>query len=167
VGTSVAEGGKHVRTVRLRTLYDCAEMCQRSPGTAGDADMRAACRCSLPDFDPARWDPKADRMAAAEAGSKLEELLALAHHQRANIDHDLDRDGCPWGWVVSPYATSVARYMGSRSLESGARSPSPWMLARVAQTGPMPVELLEAVDRATAHEDNALAYYHRTVNRSA
>jgi len=166
VGTSVAEGGKHVRTVRLRALYDCREMCGREPGIPDSEETtarRAACRCSLPDFDPARWDTAADKRAAGEAGSALAELEAVAHHQRYELDHDLDRDGCPWGWVVSTFATSVARYMGPRSADSPARGTSAWMLSRVAQPGPMPTRWLELVDRATAHEDNAYAYYHRVL----
>ena len=166
MGTSAGEGGKHVRTVRLRTLYDCASMCGRTRTNAGDMDARAACRCSLLDFDPARWDPDVDPYAAAEAESKLQELQAIAHHQRVDLEHDLDVDGCPWGWVVSGYATSVARYMGSRTVESSARTPSAWMLARIAQPGEMPTRLLEAVDMAQAHEDNAFAFYHRTVHKS-
>lgn len=155
--------------MRLRALYDCRDICGRVPGKPDSEETtacRAACRCSLPDFDPARWDENADRLAAAEAGSKLGELIALAHHQRFELDHDLDRDGCPWGWAVSTFATSVANYMGQRSADSPARNPSAWMLARLAQPGPMPVRLLELVDRATAHEDNAFAYYHKVVSRS-
>lgn len=168
MGTSAGEGGKPVRTVRLRALYDCRGMCGREAGKPDSPETtaaRAAFRCSLPDFDAARWDPSADKLAAAEAGSALAELAAVAHHQRHELDHDLDRDGCPWGWVVSGFASSVSRYMGARSADSPTRTTSAWMLARIAQPGPMPTRILEAVDLAEAHENNAFAYYHKVISK--
>ena len=163
MGASVQPGGKHVRTVRLRALYDCAEMCGRTATDPGDMRTRAACRCSLPGFDSSTWDPNADRLAAADAQSTLDDLIAVAHHQHVELDHDLDRDGCPWGWVVCRFATSVGAYLGTRGVDSPLRSSSPWLLAKLAQPGPMPTRLLELVDRSTAHEDNAYAYYHQVL----
>lgn len=158
-----AQGEKHVRTVRLRSLYDCREMCGRTAGSSGEPSCRAAARCSLPDFDRALWDPQADRLAAAEAQSKLDELIGSAARQNYDLDHDLDRDGCPWGWAISGFATSVTRYLGARSTDSPVRSTSPWLTARAAQPGPMPTRMLELLDLAAAHEDNAYAYFQRVI----
>ena len=120
---------------------------------------RAAMRCSLPDFDPAQWNPRADRSAAAEADDLLGTLRGLAHKCRIELDHDLDRDGCPWGWAVSRWATSVAAYMGRRDVDSEVRATNTRMLARLMR-GEQSQDLLDWVAWAEATEDAALRFYH-------
>lgn len=116
-------------------------------------------RCSLPDFDPAKWDPRADRSAAAEADDLLGTLRGLASKQRLTLDHELDRDGCPWGWVVSRWATSVAAYMGRRDSDSEVRGINQRMLARLMR-GDDTDDLLGWVAYAEAVEDGAFRFYH-------
>ena len=134
-------------------LYDCAKDCGRSPGKPGDRAARAAMRCSLPGWDPATWDRKRDLEAASEAEDRAEQLAYMAREQRVELDHDLDRDGCPWGWVVSRWALSVNSYAGQRSAD-GPRSINPRMLALLVR-GDAPQDLAGWVSYAEALEDGA------------
>lgn len=155
--------GKFRKRLRVISLYDCAKDCGRKPGSRGDRAARSAMRCSLPGWDPATWDRAADRDAAAEAEERAERLHHIAREQGIELDHDLDRDGCPWGWVVSRWATSVAAYTGTRSAE-GARSVNPRMLAALIR-GDAPHMLTEWVAAAESFEDAAHSFIARVRQR--
>jgi hypothetical protein len=159
-------GGKHVTVVYLRTLYDCEALCQKGPDDDGDMRARAACRCSLPGFDPARWDPDACPGAAADAERLVSELEGHAYHAGFPLDHVLDRDGCPRGWADSTFGASVMRYAGTRSHDSPQRSLNVMMLGRVMRDEETPTRLLELVRYGEAAEDNCMAHYHGVVSRS-
>lgn len=157
---------QHVRTVRLRPLYDCADMCGRTRTDPGDMRARAACRCSLPGFDPTRWNPAAHPDAAAEAEAKAAEMVAIAAKQRVPLDFDLDQDGCPWGWVVSEFAGSVLAYTSRRDPDSVKRDRNIRLDARVMRDPEVPERLLELVQRLESYEDAAYRLYHEVVNSS-
>lgn len=90
----------------------------------GDMDARAAMRCSLPGFDPSRWNADACPGAAHQAEMTLSSLIYGAEQQGVHLDHDLDRDGCPWGWALSTFAASVAKYSEPRNADSPVRRDS-------------------------------------------
>lgn len=141
--------------MRLRSLYDCEDMCGRTRSDEGRAKDRAACRCSLPGFDAARWDPTASPEAAAQADQLADELRVLADVQGLDVDFDLDRDGCPWGWVVSHFAASVSRYSSPRDGDSVRRGQN----TRLWLRDPNPdARLLDWVAHLEAVEDGAYAY---------
>jgi hypothetical protein len=150
-----ANGTPGQRIVRLRSLYDCADMCGRSRADDGRMQDRAACRCSLPGFDSARWDPAASPDAAAQAEALADELRVLAEVQGVSSDFDLDRDGCPWGWVVSRFANSVMEYAGRRDFDSVRRDQNPRLWLRE----PKPDRrLLDWIRYAETVEDGAFSY---------
>lgn len=86
-------------------------------------------------------------------------MQALADIQGVALDFDLDRDGCPWGWVVSRFATSVMDYVGRRDAESSRRDVNVRMLARIMRDPEEPTRLLEWVRYAEAVEDGAFGHY--------
>lgn len=134
-------------------------MCGRTATDEGRAKDRAACRCSLPGFDPATWDPSASPGAAAEAEIKAQTVAMLADAQNVPLDFELARDGCPWGWVVSRFATSVMAYVGRRDPESVVRGQNTRLLARLLRDPEEPTRLLELVSYAEHFEDAAYAHY--------
>lgn len=149
------------RGPRLAPLYSCEQLCGRCDGKPGDPKVRAAMRCSLPDFDPASWDPTADPEAAAEAERFAGDLVGSAANQGNDLDLDLDRDGCPWGWALSRFASTVRQYVGRRSLDDPRRSLSlrmEWILRRADER---PDRVIEAVEHLENHEDGALALFAR------
>jgi hypothetical protein len=154
----VAYDAKGRKRVSLRVLYSCEEQCGRTRTSAGDPRARAASRCSLPDFDPERWDPSADLGAAADAEWRAAEIHG--------VDFELDRDGCPFGWALSPFAQSVAVYMGQRETDSRVRSPSLRLSRRMLRDEIEPEDLILAVEYAEAHEDGAFARFHEVCSRS-
>lgn len=147
------------RHLRVLPMYDCAKMCGRRRGEPGNLRARAAMRCSLPDFDPAAWDARAHRDAAATAAELLDHLRYVAEELEIDIEHDLDTDGCPWGWVVSRWATGVAAYLGTRSPDGG-RSLNPLMLARLVR-GDAPPDLVEWVRYLEALEGAAWGRFYK------
>lgn len=153
--------GKNVPTVRLGVLYDCEEMCGRTAKDAGRMKDRAACRCSLPGFDPQRWDPAASPDAAADAELRADTMQCQAQSRGIALDFDLDRDGCPWGWVVSRFPASVMVYTGTRGSDSPVRSQNLRLLGRVLRDPEPPNRLLEHVAHAETLEDAAYSHYHR------
>jgi hypothetical protein len=79
------------KRVKLRSLYDCDQLCGRGGTCPGDRERRAAHRCALPDFDRRAWlDVEADDMAIVLA-QEVGDLLA----GRSDEPWDLDVDGCP------------------------------------------------------------------------
>lgn len=123
-------------------------------------------RCSLPGFDPAAWDPNADEDAAEQAERYASDLIASAANQGVHLDLDLDRDGCPWGWANSRYASSVLQYVGRRGRgDDPRRSLSlrmEWLLRRAPER---PDRHIEAVELIENHEEGALALYQREIDR--
>jgi len=146
--------------VGLRALYSCEEMCGRGRGKPGDPKLRAASRCSLPDFDPELWDRNADPAAADYAESQASQL------QLEDIGFDFETHGCPWGWRLSGFACSVEKYMGRRSVDNPVRAPNLLMLRRMLRDAEPPERLAEAVTLAEAYEDGAFAYYHAARDRA-
>ena len=130
-------------------------MCGRDPaaGKSGKPSLRAASRCSLPDWDPEDWDESADPEAAAYAEEQAQQLPPT-------LGFDFERDGCPWGWATSPYAVSVTEYMGRRSVDSDVRAPSLRLMRRMLRDEEEPIDLLDAVTIAEAYEDGAFAQFH-------
>jgi hypothetical protein len=148
--------------VRLRVLYSCESLCERTATEPGNMRARAACRCSLPGFDPQRWDPAAHPGAAAEAKALAAEMVAHAANRNIPLDFDLDRDGCPRGWMLARFPNSVQVYAGTRGMDSPLRM----LPNRLRFRDPPPsTRLLEWVDYAEALEDGAISYYHEVVNR--
>lgn len=148
-----------VRRVGLRALYSCEEQCGRTRTDPGDFKSRAASRCSLVDFDPEAWDPNAYPVVAAEAEEKFQEIQDLILAGRLSLDIDLDLDGCPWGWALSPFAESVAAYTGRRDEHSPARSQNLRLLRRVLRDEDEPTGLLEAVEVAESYEDGVFRQF--------
>lgn len=155
----VAQGGK--KRVRLASGYSCSKMC------GGDERRRAAMRCSLPDFDPSRWDPAADRDVAAEAEMLGEEMIGMAKSQHIELDWKLDRDGCPWGWAQSKFVRSLQSFMGSRSVDESTRTPSLRLQRKMMRDEDEPLEIFNLVRQAEAWEDGAYAYFHQAVMRAS
>ena len=152
--------------MRLRPLYSCAELCARTRDQPdGDERARAAARCCLPGFDVERWDPRADREVAREAEALAVEIAAAVDAMGVGYSFVLDRDGCPWAWAQSRWCTSVAGYMGQRTLEHAVRSPSLRLSRRMQRDTDEPEQLLDAVSLAEAFEDAALARYWEIVSR--
>jgi hypothetical protein len=152
------------KRVRLIPLYSCADMCDRKDGNPGEHRLRAARRCSLPDFDRADWDPTADKVAAGEAAWSAKEISDNAKAQGSTLGHDLDVDGCPWGWAQSRFVISVADYLGPRGQDSPMRTPSAKLQWRIAHDETMPARLFDAVALLAAYEDSSWAYFHDVVN---
>lgn len=151
IDSSIRQGRKHIS---LRVFHSCAELCGRTrDNPAGDRKARAAARCSLPDFDPAAWDPDADPEVAAEA----ESLAAMIHTH--DIGFELDTHGCPWGWRLSGFATSVERYIGKRSVDSPIRGQNLLLMRRMLRDEEVPERLVEMVTLAEAYEDGVYAKY--------
>jgi hypothetical protein len=147
--------GQSRTTWRLRLLYDCADICGRTRTNEGRMKDRAACRCSLPGFDPARWDPAVSLDAAAQVEALADELRALASIQGVGLDFDLDRDGCPYGWMVSRFAGSVMDYVGRRDSDSIKRDINVRLLGRIMRDPEEPTRLLDWVRYAETIEDGA------------
>jgi hypothetical protein len=159
-------GGKHVKVIYLRTLYDCSALCQRHSGSEGNDAVRAAYRCSLPGFDPARWDPAAHPESATDAERMAESLQGQAVRSGIALDWDLDRDGCPRGWADSFFGGSVMRYAGARSRDSHLRTLNALQLGRILRDEEPPTRLLELVRYGEAAEDNAYEVFRQVVNSS-
>lgn len=122
-------------------------------------------RCSLPDMDPATWDPEADKVAASDAEYAAATLVSFADRQQLDLDFELDRDGCPWGWATSRWSVSVSEYMGQRSTDSPVRSLNPKLWRRMMRDEAEPTELLDAVALLAAYQDGAYAQFHEILNR--
>lgn len=147
----------------MRPLYDCRRLCERAPeqGHSGDPKVRAAMRCSLPDFDPLAWDPSAEPEAAAEAEQLASHLVGQAAETGVHIDFELDRDGCPMGYRLSRFGLSVEEHVGRRSIDDERRQPSlamEWLLRRAPER---PDRVLEAVAVVEAHEDACYRLFNR------
>lgn len=112
-------------------------------------------RCSLPDFDPAKWDPRADPEAAAEAERFASDLVISASSQGARLDHELDTHGCPWGWANARFPSDLLRYVGRRTRDDPRRSLS-LRMERALRQGTATDRLIDAVDSFANHEDGAL-----------
>ncbi len=160
-----ATGKDQVRRVYLRSLYSCEKMCGRTLTEPGRMKDRAACRCSLPGFDPATWDPSGNPDAAHEAEETALALQGHAEHQGVALDFDLDVDGCPWGWVVSRFAGSVMDYTGKRDSGSPVRSPNARLWRRTMRDAEEPTRLLEWVRYAERVEDGTFDYYHEVASK--
>jgi hypothetical protein len=123
--------------------------------------LRAAYRCSLPDFDPAAWDHRTDPYAAADAERLASDLIAEAAMQGVDLAFDFAVHGCPWGWANSRFATLLREYVGERTLEDPRRGMAldlEWLMRRAAER---PTRIIDLVKHYTRHEDAALAAYHR------
>jgi hypothetical protein len=160
-----AQGEQQVRRVHLRSLYDCEQLCGRTSTDPGRMADRRACRCSLPGFDSSTWDPAACPEAAAEAEGLHESLIAHAANQGVALEHDLDTDGCPWGWVVSRFASSVAAYIEPRSSDSPVRSQNARLWRRTMRDETEPTRLLDWVRYAERIEDGTYSYFHEVASR--
>ncbi len=159
-----ARGKDQVRRVYLRSLYDCEKLCGRTLTEPGRIKDRAACRCSLPGFDAATWDRRASLGAAEEAEQIAESLRVHIERHGLAVDFDLDTDGCPWGWVVSRFATSVMDYVGSRDADSRIRSQNPRLWRRTMRDEEEPTRLLGWVRYAERIEDATFDFYHEVVS---
>lgn len=136
-------------------------MCGRCPDAPqGDLVARAAARCTLTDFDPSRWDPNGDPDTAAEAEHAAGDLVGFASRQGIDLDYELERDGCAWGWVVCGYSNSVLRYVGQRSTKSPIRQYPPRMIWQMHRAAVEPKEIFEAVELVEAYEDGCFALLH-------
>lgn len=118
----------------------------------------------MPDFDPHDWDPSAHKEAAENAEWRGSILRGLWAAQRLHLDWDLDRDGCPWGWVQCNYAAEVASYVGRRDTRSPVRSLNVRLLGQVMRDAAEPTELLEAVQQLENWEDSAYAQFRQMVD---
>jgi hypothetical protein len=136
-------------------MYDCADICGRTRTDEGNMRTRAACRCSLPGFDSSRWDRTAHPDAAAQVEALADELRALASIQGVTLDFDLDRDGCPYGWMVSRFPSSVMDYVGRRYVDSARRDVNVRLLGRIMRDPEEPTRLLDWVRYAETVEDGA------------
>ncbi len=158
-------GKEHVRRVYLRPLYDCKQLCKLTATDPGDMRVRRACRCSLPGFDSATWDPAAHPEAASEAEDLAATLRVHALAQGVALEFDIDADGCPWGWAVSRFALSVAVYIEPRSADSPVRSQNARLWRRVMRDEDEPTRLLDWVRVAERFEDSTYNYYHEVLAR--
>lgn len=95
-----------------------------------------------------------------------EEMAGALDHMRLGYSFELDRDGCPWAWAQSRWSSSVAAYMGQRTLEAAVRAPSLRLSRRMQRDADEPSQLLDAVTLAEAFEDGALARYWEIVSKS-
>lgn len=142
-------------------------MCGRTAESEGNRSQRAACRCSLIDFDPEAWDREADPAAAFEAEWRAQEIADLATHQGIELDFELDRDGCPWGWAQCRFVLHVASFTGQRSADSPLRTPSLRMTRRMLRDDEEPLELFDLVCLAEGWEDGCFALYRERLMRSS
>lgn len=156
---SVTIDEKGRKRIGLQSLYSCRDMCGRRGSDAGDPTSRAAARCSLPDIDPTTWDPSTNPEAAREAEERAAEMMGLAERQGLDLDFDLDRDGCPRGWALSTFATSVSRFMGRRGPSSSMRTANDRTQWHVIHDAARPDRLLDAVEIAEAAEDGCFSLY--------
>lgn len=153
-----------MRTVHLRTLFDCESLCQMHPEQPdGDPHARAACRCTLPGFDHARWDPDACPDAAREAEQLLSSLVHGAEQQGISLDHDLDRDGCPFGWAASHFSATVAACSSPRDASSPVRSQNALLWLREPRASQ---HLIKSVQYLEAVEDGAYSRFRALCNRT-
>lgn len=101
---------------------------------------------------------------AEEAERRAAELSGTAARQGIDLNLDLDRDGCPWGWALSRFASSVECYVGRRDDKSPVRAQNLRLLRRVLRDDEEPTELLAAVELYEAYEDGAYALFREIKN---
>jgi hypothetical protein len=160
-------GASTVKVVRLTVRYDCSQVCgMTDENPSGDMASRRACRCSLPGFDSATWDPEADPRAAADAERLASDLAGHAYQAGISLEgFELDVDGCPRGWADAAFGVSVMRYAGARTYDE----PRPAMTARMLGKTMHPDEnterLQNMVDCGIAVEDRCYAWFRQVVNR--
>jgi hypothetical protein len=104
-------------------------------------------RCSLPGFDPARWSSAANPGAAADAERLASTMLHQADGRGMAVDFELDRDGCPRGWMLSRFVGSVLPFTSPRGSESPVRGQNVRLLGRVMRDPEEPTRLLDWVAR--------------------
>jgi hypothetical protein len=132
-------------------MHDCEQLCERGPTKGpGDPRRRAACRCALPDFDTALWSTQPADEEAELLATDIGVAIASRHEESG---HDLDTEGCPMSWVLSPFAQSILPFLGSRDWE-GHRQRSP-LLERAMHGEDDPELLWSMVQYYEAHEDGA------------
>lgn len=127
------------------------EICRRSGSADLDDGAREAKNCTLPGFDPRRWQ-----------GTELVKIhMGLpARFDRDGQDMDfleplepIKEDGCPGGWYRCHFISSLHKYRRGREGEGGRNE-------NILLTRCQDRLVLEAIDYLEHEESHALGYFH-------